>query len=98
MKTTILRIIATLTGASKTLVDFILPILQSSASNLLSDLAPIALDVVKSLAEGQQTGAQKREAAVRQVQSLAMAEGVRASTNLVNLAVELAVQNLKSSR
>ena len=93
---TILRIIASLTGASRPLVEFILPILRDSANHILSEVAPIALDVVKSLADSPHGGAQKREAAARQIQTIAASEGIKASTNIVNLAIELAVQNLKS--
>lgn len=93
---TILRIIASLTGASRPLVELILPILRDSANNILAEIAPIALDVVKSLADSPHAGDQKREAAARQIQTIAVAEGIKASTNIVNLAIELAVQNIKS--
>lgn len=95
MKATLIRIIASLTGASQSLVNFLLPILSASASRLLAELAPIALEVVKSLADSPHSGAQKREAALVRVQQLAVAEGIKASTSAVNLAIELAVANLK---
>lgn len=98
MKTTLIKILIRLTGASRQLIDLILPILRDSAGRLLADLAPVALEVVKSLADSPHSGAQKREAAARLVQSHAIAEGRRASLSLVNLAVELAVQNLKSAK
>jgi hypothetical protein len=96
MKTTLLKILAKLTGASKQLIELLIPILQDSASRLLASLAPIALEVVKSLAESPHSGAQKREAALAEIQSRAVAEGIKASTSAVNLAIELAVQNLKA--
>jgi hypothetical protein len=95
MKTTLLRILARLLGLSKEYIAFLLPVLQDSVANLLSQLAPIALEVVKSLADSPHSGAMKREAAIRQVQSLAVAEGIRASSNAVNAAIEIAVLNLK---
>jgi hypothetical protein len=95
MKATLLRILARLLGLSKEYVAFLLPILQDSAASLISQLAPIALEVVKSLADSPHSGAMKREAAIRQVQSLAVAEGIRASSNAVNAAIEIAVLNLK---
>lgn len=95
MKTTLLRILARLLGLSKEYIAFLLPVLQDSVANLLSQLAPIALEVVKSLADSPHSGAMKREAAIRQVQSLAVSEGIRASSNAVNAAIEIAVLNLK---
>lgn len=96
MKATIIRIIASLTGASRQLIEFILPILRDSASRVLAELAPIAIEVVRSLADSPHSGAQKREAALAKIQALAVAEGIRASTSAVNAAIELAVLNLRS--
>ena len=98
MKNTLLKILMRLTGASKQLLDLILPLLRDSAARLLAELAPIALEVVKSLAESPHSGAQKREAALREIQTRAVAAGIRASTSAANLAIELAVQNLKSAK
>ena len=95
MKTTLIRLLAKLTGASRDLIELLLPILRDSASRLLAQLAPIALEVVKSLADSPHSGSQKRDAAVQQIQALAVAEGIRASTSAVNLAIELAVANLR---
>jgi hypothetical protein len=82
-------------GLSKDYIAFLMPILQDSAASLISQLAPIALEVVKSLADSPHSGAMKREAAIRQVQSLAVSEGIRASSSAVNAAIEIAVLNLK---
>jgi hypothetical protein len=82
-------------GLSKDYIAFLMPILQDSAASLISQLAPIALEVVKSLADSPHGGAMKREAAIRQVQSLAVSEGIRASSSAVNAAIEIAVLNLK---
>ena len=98
MKTTLLKILARLTGASRELLELLIPILKDSASRLLAQLAPIALEVVKSLADSPHSGSQKRDAAVQRIQALAVAEGIRASTSAVNLAVELAVANLRTEK
>jgi hypothetical protein len=95
MKRFFVAALARLLGFSREFAKFVLPILQDSAGRLLAQLAPIALEVVKSLADSPHSGAQKREAAIRQIQSLASAEGIRAGGSVVNLAVEIAVQNLK---
>lgn len=96
MKALLIKILTKLTGASRDLIELLIPILRDSASRLLAQLAPIALEVVRSLADSPHSGAQKRDAAVAQIQKLAVAEGIRASTSAVNLAVELAVANLKT--
>ena len=96
MKATLLKILVRLTGASRELLELLLPILRDSAARLLAELAPIALEVVRSLADSPHSGSQKREAALVRVQQLAVAEGIKASTSAVNLAIELAVANLKT--
>jgi hypothetical protein len=96
MKNTLIRLLIKLTGASKQLLELILPILRDSAGRLLAELAPIAIEVVRSLADSPHSGAQKREAALREIQTRAVNAGIRASTSAANLAIELAVQNLKT--
>ena len=96
MKATLIKILVKLTGASRELIELLLPILRDSASRLLAQLAPIALEVVRSLADSPHSGSQKRDAALVRVQQLAVAEGIKASTSAVNLAIELAVANLKT--
>jgi hypothetical protein len=96
MKNTLLKILMKLTGASRQLIDLILPLLADSAARLLAELAPIALEVVKSLADSPHSGQQKREAALREIQTRAVNAGIRASTSAANLAIELAVANLKT--
>jgi DNA-binding MarR family transcriptional regulator len=96
MKNTLIKILIRLTGASRELLELVLPILRDSAARLLAELAPIALEVVRSLADSPHSGQQKREAALREIQTRAVNAGIRASTSAANLAIELAVQNLKS--
>jgi hypothetical protein len=96
MKNTLLKILIRLTGASRQLLELILPLLADSAARLLAELAPIALEVVKSLADSPHSGQQKREAALREIQARAVNAGIRASTSAANLAIELAVANLKA--
>jgi DNA-binding MarR family transcriptional regulator len=96
MKNTLIKILVRLTGASRQLLELILPILRDSGARLLAELAPIALEVVRSLADSPHSGQQKREAALREIQTRAVNAGIRASTSAANLAIELAVQNLKS--
>ena len=94
MKNTFLRLWAWITGSSVALFNFLAPILASSAATLLEQLAPIALDVVLSLADSKATGEIKRKQAVDEIQARAIATGIQASTSVVNATVELALQNL----
>jgi hypothetical protein len=65
------KIIGWLTGTSKTVLEFIGPILQRSVADILSKVLPIALEVVESLAtDDEKTGAQKRLATIWNVISL----------------------------
>ncbi len=97
MKNALLNALAWLTGASKTLLAFVLPILRDSTATLLSSLLPIAMEVVSSLADSQKTGDQKRSAAVEQIKAAAIQTGIIATASAINLAVELAVAKLKGS-
>jgi len=92
MKNTFLRLWAWITGSSVALFNFLAPILASSAATLLEQLAPIALDVVLSMADSKATGEIKRKQAVDEIQARAIATGIQASTSVVNATVELALQ------
>jgi len=95
MKTALLNALAWLTGASKTLLAFVLPILRDSTAQLLSALLPIALDVVASLAASPKSGAEKRAMAVDAIRAAAVQAGIQTSARMVNLAIELALQKLE---
>lgn len=95
MKGILANILSRLLGLSKQFTQILVPVLQDAAGRILSQLAPIALEVVKSLTDSPHSGAQKRDAALVRIQQIAAVEGIRASNSLVNLAIELAVQNIK---
>ena len=97
MKTLLIKILGWLSGASKTVFIFVLPILEDEMAQLLAALLPIAMDVVSSLADSPKTGAEKRAAAVDAIKAQAIHAGVEATASAVNLAVELAVQKLNPS-
>jgi hypothetical protein len=98
MKKALLNTLAWLTGASKTLISFLLPILASGTSQLLTALLPIALDVVAGLADSDKTGAKKRAKAADEIKAAAIQAGIAASTKAVNLAIELALQKLEETK
>ena len=95
MKSIVVKALAFLTGASKSVLNFILPILKDSTSRLLSDLLPIALEIVASLADSNKTGDEKRKAAFARIETAAKARGIETVNSVINLAIELAVQKSK---
>ena len=98
MKKTLLNAIAWITGASKIVVAFLLPILRDSTSQLLSVLLPIALDAVSSMATSNASGDEKRKAAADQIKAAAIQAGVQATSRAVNLAIELALEKLQEAK
>lgn len=95
MKSIVVKALAFLTGASKSVLNFILPILKDSTSKLLADLLPIALEVVTSFAQSNKTSEEKRRAAFARIETAAKARGIEAANSVINLAIELAVQKSK---
>ena len=95
MKSIVVKALALLTGASKSVLNFILPILKDSTSKLLSDLLPIAMEVVISYANSNKTSDEKRKAAFSRIETAAKARGIEAANSIINLAIELAVQKSK---
>lgn len=94
MKTLLVKAISAITGASKSVIEFIIPILKDSASSLLKELLPIAMEVVSSLLTSDKSGDEKRKIAVDKIKSAATREGINASNRAVNLAIELALAKL----
>lgn len=94
MKALLIKAISAITGASKSVIEFIIPILRDSASSLLKELLPIALEVVSSLLTSDKSGDEKRKIAIDKIKATATREGINASNRAVNLAVELALAKL----
>lgn len=94
MKTLLIKTLSLLTGASKSVLEFIIPILKDSTANILKALLPIAVDVVSSLRDSSKSGDEKRKIAADQIKQIAFNEGVDASTRAVNLAIELALSRI----
>ena len=94
MKTLLLKALSLLTGASKSVLEFIIPILKDSTANILKALLPIAVEVVSSLADSSASGDEKRKIAGERIKQIALKEGFDASTRAVNLAIELALSRI----
>jgi hypothetical protein len=88
-------ILAKLTGLTTSLLNFYLPILRQLISTGLASLLPIAVEIVRSLADTDKTGSQKRELAVKRLTSAAAELGISTTESLVRLTVESAVSKLK---
>ncbi len=94
MKTLISKIL----GVSKSFIDFVWPLLTKQVGASLAALLPIALGIVKELASNSElSNSQKREEAFNKLADAAKNEGMNAASSLLNLAVEMAVTNLKVS-
>jgi len=79
MKTLLIKAISAITGASKSVIEFIIPILRDSAASLLKELLPIALEVVSGLLTSDKSGDEKRKIAVDKIKDAATREGINAS-------------------
>jgi len=95
MKNIIVKALSWLTGASKSVLEFILPILRDQTARLLADLLPLALEVTSSLLTSNKSNEEKRNAAFQRITTLAKERGIEAANSTINLAIELAVTKMK---
>lgn len=94
MKTIVSKIL----GVSKSFIDFVWPLLTKQVGSSLAALLPLAFTIVKELAANNGiSNSQKREEAFNKLTSAAKNEGINAASSLLNLAIEMAVSNLKIS-
>jgi hypothetical protein len=89
-------LLAKLAGLSSAIFNFYAPILKSVFASGAAALLPIALEIVRSLADTNKTGAQKREAAVKLLTQTATKQGIDAAESVIRFTVESAVQKLKT--
>lgn len=83
-------------GLPSKIWDFYAPILKELLAAGISALLPLALEIVRQLADTSKTGNQKREAAVKSLTQAAIDQGIVASESLIRFTVESAVQKMKS--
>jgi hypothetical protein len=96
MKSIVVKALAFLTGASRSVLEFIIPILRDQTARLLADILPLALEVVSSLLTSNKTNEEKRNAAFQRITTLAKERGIEAANSTINLAIELAVTRIKN--
>ena len=88
--------LAKLAGIPSLIWNFYAPILKQIIVDGASALLPLALDIVRELADTSKTGSQKREAAVKKLTQAAVRNGIDASESLIRFTIESAVQKIKS--
>jgi|GEM_PF-6068753 len=86
-----------LMGITSGVWAFYAPILRSLVVSSAAALLPIALEIVRSLAQSDKTGAQKRDEAISTLREAALKQGIEASESLIRWTVESAVQRIKVS-
>lgn len=87
--------LAKLAGIPALIWNFYAPILKQLIADGVASLLPLALDIVRDLADTDKTGSQKREAAVKALTKAAVRNGIDASESLIRFTIESAVQKLK---
>lgn len=90
------NLLAKLMGIGASVWNFYAPILRSLFVSGSSALLPVALEVVRSLADTAKTGEQKRESAVLKLRREATALGITASEALIRFTIESAVQRMRA--
>lgn len=91
------NLLAKLMGIGASVWNFYSPILRSLFTSGASALLPVALDIVRSLADTSKTGEQKRENAVIKLRGQAVMMGIDASEALIRFTVESAVQRMRAN-
>jgi hypothetical protein len=90
------NLLAKLMGIGASVWNFYAPILRGLFVSGTSALLPVALEVVRSLADTAKTGEQKRETAVLKLRREATALGITASEALIRFTIESAVQRMRA--
>lgn len=92
MKTLWLKLL----GINSVIWSFLAPILKKSAGDLLTQVLPIAKEIVLQIAVTNDLPNVKRDKALIQVRDAAQSAGINAATSVLNLAIELALQSTKN--
>ncbi len=92
MKALVLRIL----GIAGDVWNFYAPLLRNLFAGAAQALLPVALDIVRSLADADISSAQKREMAVARLRDAAVDYGVDASEAFIRFTVESAVQRMRA--
>lgn len=91
MKTFIAKIL----GVSASVWNFYAPLLRALFVTGASALLPIALEVVRNLAQTDKSGSEKREEAVSILKQAATRQGLSVTESIIRFTVESAVQRMR---
>lgn len=84
-------------GVAHIFFSFIAQAIPEEKQIILNDLQPLAAEIVADLNDQNLTWQEKRDQALAQLEASAIKLGWDIATSLMNLAIELAVQNLKTT-
>ena len=87
--------IARILGTTRNILSFYAPLLSGLVATGMSALLPIALEVVKNLAQTDKSGAEKRDEAISILRQTAIRQGISATESLIRFTIESAVQRIK---
>ena len=89
------NIIAKILGISTSVWNFYAPLLKALFVTGASAMLPIALEVVRNLAQTDKSGAEKREEAVGVLKQAAVRQGLSVTESIIRFTVESAVQRMR---
>jgi hypothetical protein len=89
------NLLAKLAGISGTVWNFYLPLLRNLFADATVALLPIALQIVRELAQSGKSGDFKRNMAVQELTKAAKDRGIDAAESLIRFTIESAVQRVK---
>jgi len=89
------NLLAKLLGVPAFIWNFYGPLLRQLVVSGTSALLPIALEIVRSLAQTDKSGTQKRAEAIEALREAALAQGIKATESVIRFTVESAVQRIK---
>lgn len=99
IKSFLARLAVLFRGAFSNLYNVLVPIIHSNAGKLIDTALPIAIGIVARLATSSMPGSEKAEVALNQLRAAVIAQGLatasEATTAILNLVIELAVNHLK---
>lgn len=91
------KLLAKLLGLTQSVLAFYLPILKTVIASGMAALLPVALDIVRSLADAKISNEEKCDLAVNRLREAAMRQGIEAGESIIRYTVESAVQKLKEA-
>lgn len=89
-------LISKILGISAAVLNFYLPVLKQLVASGLASLLPVALDIVRGLADAKIPSEQKFALALNRLKESAELNGIAATESLLRYTVESAVQRLKA--